>query len=116
MPESRKERNAASVSLSGVSVSTTPPTAGNIVPGVDERTDGTTVPAGKLDVKVLNMGFVEDGDNEETITVNGEPVQPGAPPAHFFAILDPVTNVFKRTPEITIVNANGSRIRIITQE
>lgn len=116
MPESRLERNPSSVSLSGVTVSTTAPTAGNIVAAVDERTDGVVVPAGKLSVKVLNMGFVEDGDNEVAITVNGEPVQPGAPPLPFEATLDPVNNIFKLTPVITIVNDNGARIRIITEE
>ena len=116
MPECRKERNAASVSLSDVSVSTTPPTASSIVPGIDERTDGTVVPAGKLSVRVLNMGFVEDGDQEADITVNGGIVQPGSESVPIVAILDPVTNLFKYTPPVTIVNNGGSRIRIITQE
>ncbi len=116
MPESRLERNSASVSLSGVTVSTAPPTVGAIIPGIDERTDGVVVPAGKLKVRVLNMGFVEDGDQEEDITVNGEVVQPGSESVPFEATLDPVNNEFKRTPEITIVNDLGSRIRIITHE
>jgi len=116
MPECRKERNAASVSLSGVSVSTTPPTAGNIVSVVDERTDGIVIPAGKLRVRVLNMGFVEDGDQEKDITVNGDIVQPGSESVPIEAILDPVNNVFKFTPIVTIINNEGSRIRIITEE
>lgn len=116
MPESRLERNAASVSLSGVSVSTTPPTAGNTVAAVDERTDGTVIPAGKLRVRVLNMGFVEDGDQEADITVNGDIVQPGSESVPILAILDPVNNIFKYTPMVTIINNGGSRIRIITEE
>lgn len=117
MPEARKERNPASVSLSGVSVSTTPPTSGNIVATTDERTDSPPViAAGKLRVAIYNMGFVEDGDNEVTIDVNGGPLQPYAPPMEFKAQLDPVNNEFKYTPAITIDNSGGARIRIITQE
>ncbi len=108
--------NAGSVSLGDVTVSTAAPTAGNIIPNVDERTDGVVVPAGKLKVRVLNMGFVEDGDNEVAITVNGAPVQPGSESIPFEAKHDPVTEVFKYTPIITIVNDNGARIRIITEE
>ncbi len=108
--------NAGDISLGDVTVSTAAPAAGTIVPDVDERTNGIVIPAGKLMVKVLNMGFVEDGDNEENITVNGDVIQPGSPAVEFVAQLDPVGDVFKFTPEVTIVNNNGSRIRIITQE
>ncbi len=117
MPESRRERSPSDVSLNGVTVNTATPTASNITPGYDERTDSPpAIAAGKLRVAIYNMGFVEDGDNEVTIDVNGEPLQPYAPPIIFEAQLDPVTNVFKYTPAITIDNSGGARIRIITQE
>lgn len=109
--------NTSTVNTGDLNVSTTPPTSGNIVPGYDERTDSPPdIAAGKLRVAIYNMGFVEDGDNEVTIDVNGEPLQPYAPPIVFEAQLDPVTNVFKYTPAITIDNSGGARIRIITQE
>jgi|GEM_PF-6487843 len=109
--------NAADISLGDVTVSTTAPTASNIIPGFDERTDSPpAIAAGKLRVAIYNMGFVEDGDNEVTIDVNGEPLQPYAPPMVFEAQLDPVNNIFKYTPAITVDNSGGARIRIITQE
>ena len=117
MAFSRRERNPGDVDLSGSSISTTPATAGNTVIDTDERTDTPPViPAGKLKVQIYNLGFVLAGDEEEPITVNGDELQPNSPPMIFEAKYDHVSNVFKYTPAITIVNSNGARIRIITEE
>lgn len=117
MAESRRERNPAAVSLSGVSVSTTPPTAGTATIAVNEFiSTPVSVATGKARVTVLNMGFVESGDEEEPITVNGINLQPGAPALVFEEVFDRVNNVLKKVPAITIVNAGGSRVRVTTEE
>lgn len=105
----------ASVSVGSVSI--TPPTTGTQDGVVSETTSGATVTAGKLVVKITNMGFVQAGDTNSIIQVNGNDLSPNPQaPVTFSAELDPVANVFKFTEEITITNTLGSRVRIETIE
>ena len=84
-----------------------PATAGTLSVNATEVVGAFTVPADKLYVRIQNNGFAQDGDTETDITVNGQTISPGNF-IEFHAKLDSVTNIFKRTPEIS-GNTNGAR-------
>lgn len=106
-----------SINLSGITVDITPPTQELQDSVVVESNGGSVIPSGKLKVVITNMGFVLPGDTNSVITVNGSDLSPNPQaPVIFTAELDPVSNVFKTTEEITILNPNGSRVRVETTE
>ena len=108
------ELGGASVSVGSVTI--TPPTEVTGTAGFEEITTGTVVAAGKLRVEIRNMGFVQAGDANEDITVNGNVMSPGSAPLIFDAALQAADEEFKLLPAFTIVNALGSRVRITTFE
>lgn len=100
-------------SLSGVTVEIEPATDGNSAVSVEETTGAFTVTAGALRVEIVNLGFVQMGDLETDATIDGNTISPKTAPVVFEAILNPVTNVYKRLPEIS-GDGNGARVRITT--
>lgn len=106
----------ASVNIGSVNI--TPPieVTGSAV--VSEVTDinPPVIAAGKLRVEITNLGFVQAGDGNGAITINGGTVSPGPNPVVFEAQLHAADEEFATTPNITIVNPTGARVRIETFE
>jgi hypothetical protein len=84
-----------------------PATAGELTITSGETLTDFTRPAGALKLRVINAG-PGGGGTADTATVNGASLFPGNE-LIFEARLDPVTNVFKYLPEMTIVT-NGAEI------
>ena len=113
MPESRLERNSASVSLSGVTVETTPPVEGALAISVQTTTSNVNVAANARRVVIRNLGLVQDGDVETIATVNGGELEP-YDQIEFIAQLDGPNNELLLLPALAIVT-NGARIRVTEQ-
>ena len=100
MPESRKERNPSSVSISSVNIA--PYTGGTLIDDFVNLTAGThNIPAGFFAVEVFNSGVID-------ITANGKTIKPGDT-YPFRAFSDPVNQILYRTQAIeVIIPVNGS--------
>lgn len=84
-----------------------PATAGSLTIASGETTSDFNRSAGAYKLVVTNAGPAAGGSGD-TATVNGANVFPGDR-LEFEAVLDPVTNVFKTLPAMTIVT-NGATI------
>lgn len=98
-------------------VEITPPTAGTLT--LDELTyilTGTTIAAGKSEVRITNLGGSIDVGGVSgavaDITVNTKTLAPDNAPLIIKKNFDRVNNVEELTPAITIVNASGAAVRI----
>lgn len=100
----------ATVNTGDITVDPTPPAAGTLTIETLETTGSFTIPAGCLWAKIRNAGFVQDGDLEVEITVDGQSWSVGREEI-LQAWLDEVAQVYKRLPEIS-GDGNGSRVFI----
>ena len=85
-----------------------PPAAGSTNVTSLETTGAFAIPAGCYWVRIRNAGFVQDGDQEEEATVNGQSWSVGREET-FNAVFDESANVYKKLPAFN-GNGNGSRI------
>jgi len=107
------------VSITGASVNIgsvviTPPTPVEGTVETREVTANDLLPAGLLKVEITNLGFVQAGDTNNIIQVDGNDVSPGTPAVVFEATLKPSSNEWITLPAITITNPLGSRVRVTT--
>ena len=109
----------AKIETGDISVEVTPPTAATMDPVVFEQNTNASIAAGKRSVQIYNLGFVQDGDQENDISVTlPSGVATISPKSEAFTILayvDQVSNIQYNTPAISIV-ANGARYRVVVLE
>lgn len=91
-------------------VTITPPDQATATVTTVETTGNVTIPAGAYWAYIRNAGYVQSGDAaDKSITVNGVSWSAGREET-WQAFFNRIDNEYDLLPQITIVNAEGSRV------